>query len=74
MIHFTVAPTDWVNPSKRGGMNGVFRGLAQLLRGKSQGAALPARGKPPPSFTWNYILFKIGHFGDISNFFENIDD
>ena len=40
---------DWVTPSKRGGMDGVFRGLAGLLRGKSQGAALPARGKPRPS-------------------------
>ena len=27
----------WVNPSKRWGMDGVFRGLAGLLRGISQG-------------------------------------
>ena len=33
----------WVNPSKRGGMDGVFRGLAVLLRGKSRGAARSAR-------------------------------
>ena len=24
----------------------------------------------PNSFTWIYILFKIGHFGDISDFFK----
>ena len=24
----------------------------------------------PDFFTWIYILFKIGHFGDISNFFK----
>ena len=29
--------TEWVNPSKRGGMDGVFRGLAGLLRGISRG-------------------------------------
>ena len=68
-------PVDWVNPSKRGGMDGVFQGLAGLLQGISQGAALPARGNPvhPDSLTWIYILFKIGHFGDISDFFSNID-
>ena len=27
----------------------------------------------PDSFTWIYILFKIGHFGDISDFFKNTD-
>ena len=27
----------WVNPSKRGGIDGVFQGLAQLLRGISRG-------------------------------------
>ena len=26
---------DWVNPSKRGGMDGVFQGLAGLLQGIS---------------------------------------
>ena len=35
----------WVNLSKRGGKDGVFQGLAGLLRG----AALPAQGKPRPS-------------------------
>ena len=39
--------TDWVNPSKRGGMD-----------------------VHPDSFTWIYILFKIGYFGDISDFFK----
>ena len=31
------ATIKWVNPSKRGGMDGVFRGLAGLLRGISRG-------------------------------------
>ena len=35
----------WVNLSKRGGKEGVFRALAGLLRG----ATLPAREKPRPS-------------------------
>ena len=43
----------WVNPSKRGGMDGVFQGLAGVLQGispgKSPGAALPSQGKHPPS-------------------------
>ena len=26
----------------------------------------------PDSFTWIYIIFKIGHFGDISDFFLQI--
>ena len=34
MMKFT---SEWVNPSKRGGMDGVFRGLARLLRGISLG-------------------------------------
>ena len=65
-----IANTDWVNPSKSGGMDEVFQGLAEPLRGISQGqswwkswrAALPARGNPflPNSFTWIYILFEIG--------------
>ena len=45
--------SDWVYLSKRGGMDGVFQGLAGLLRGisrgKSLGAALQARGKHRPS-------------------------
>ena len=28
---------EWVNPSKRGGMDGVFRGMAGLLQGISRG-------------------------------------
>ena len=40
--------------------------------GKYRGAALPARGNAvhPESFTWIYIIFKIGHFGDYSEFFK----
>ena len=29
--------SDWVKPGKRGGIDGVFLGLAGLLRGTSQG-------------------------------------
>ena len=32
---FFLSEPDWVNPSKRGGMDRVFRGLAGLLRGIS---------------------------------------
>jgi hypothetical protein len=35
--HPALLGLDWVNPSKRGGMDGVFRGLAGLLRGIFQG-------------------------------------
>ena len=43
-------------------------------QGKSWGAALPAEENlvHPDSFTWIFILFKIRHFGDISDFL-NID-
>ena len=36
-LHGPLLLTVWVNPSKRGGMDGVFRGLAGLLRGISRG-------------------------------------
>ena len=35
---------EWVNPSKRGGMGGVFRGLAGLLQEFSRGIS---RGRSP---------------------------
>ena len=47
---------DWGNPSKRGGVDGVFQGHGYsegfpmgAAPGKSQGAALPAQGKPRAS-------------------------
>ena len=40
---------EWVLPSKRGGMDRIFQGLAGLPGGISQGAALPAQEKPHPS-------------------------
>ena len=65
-------------------MDGVFRGLAGLLQGISRGRS--QKGNPeeqpcqpeenpvnPNSFAWIYILFKIGHFGDICDFFLNIN-
>ena len=50
---------DWVNPSKRGGMDGVFRGLAGLLGGIPE--KQPCQPKENPRI---YILFQIGfiHF------------
>ena len=53
---------DWVFPSKKRKLDGVFQGLAVLLRGKSQGPALPAWGKPCPS--------RLFYFGDFSEFFK----
>ena len=40
-------PVEWVNPIKREGMDGVFRGLAGLLRGISRGRS--PREIPRPS-------------------------
>ena len=67
----------WVNPSKRGWMDGVFRWLAGLLWGISQGgspreiprsslASLRKIPVHPDSFTWIYFLFKIRNLGDFS--------
>ena len=39
-ILFVFTLTDWVNPSKRGGMDGVFRGLAGLALGKPRPSRL----------------------------------
>ena len=74
---------DWVNPSKRGGMDGVFGGLTGLLRGISQGQTLreiprsspasPRKAGHCDSFTWIYILFKIGNlFRYFSEFFKKL--
>ena len=71
----------WVNPSKRGGMDGVFRGLAEnalwdLPRATPEENPEEQPCQPeknpvhPNSFTWIYILFKIGHFDDVSDFFK----
>ena len=59
----------WVNPSKRGGMDGGFQGLAGLLRDfprakpegnpEEQPCQLEENPVHPASFTWFYILFKI---------------
>ena len=62
--------TDWVNPSKRRGMDGVFRGLAGLLRGISRGAALPARGKHRPSLL---VYLDLHYILVICLIFSNID-
>ena len=43
------------------------------VRGKFQGAALPAKENQvhPDAFTWIYILFKLGHLFFSSSFFLN---
>ena len=61
---------EWVNLSKRGWKDGVFRGLVGLLRGISranpEGNPEEQPGQPeenpvlPDSFTQIYILFLIG--------------
>ena len=67
---------DWVFPNKRGGMDGVSRGLAGLLggdfpRAKSEKNPSPRKNPVHPnSLTWINILFKIGHFGDFFDFFR----
>ena len=55
---------DWVNLSKRGGKDGVFRGLAGLLRGISQGRSpreipksSPASPRKTPSFPTLLLRF-----------------
>ena len=77
-----VAGGDWVNPSKRVGMDMVFQGLAaprDFPRSKPEGNPGEQHRQPEGnpvhlnSFTWIYILFKTGHFGDIPDFFSNID-
>ena len=81
MVFFMNGWTDWVNPSKRGGMDGVLQGLAGLLRGISRGRSpreIPrsspaSQMRTPLILTWIYILFKTGHFGDISDLKKNIN-
>ena len=55
---------DWVNPSKKGGMDGVFQGLAGLLRGISRGQDLreiprssPASPRKAPSIPTLLLRF-----------------
>ena len=55
---------QWVNLSKRGGMDGVFRGLAGLLRGISRGQSpreiprsSPASPRKTPSFPTLLLRF-----------------
>ena len=59
--------TVWVNPSTRGGTDGVFQ-----PEGNPEEQPCQPEGNPihPNSFIWIYIQFKIGHFGDISYFFK----
>ena len=51
LIKETIRTGDWVNPSKRGGMDGVFRQLAWLLQGISRGQSpreISLITDPPP--------------------------
>ena len=55
----------WVNPSKRGGMDGISEGWQGCYEGfpedkawgKSWGAALPARGKPRQSLLLGFTFY-----------------
>ena len=64
-VHCSVNSSDWLNLSKRGGKEVVFRGLAGLLRGISQGYSArdvlrssPASLRKTPSFS-TYLPFRI---------------
>ena len=59
---------DWVNPSKREGMDGVFQGLAGLP--EEQPCQSKENSVLPNSFTGIYILFQIGFF---SSYFQKSD-
>ena len=65
--HWIQEVLGWVNPSKRGWMDGVFRGLAGLLRGISRGRCLskilsPASPrKPCPSRLFYLDLHSISN-------------
>ena len=63
-----------VNPSKRGEIDWVLQGLTGLLPGTSEEQPCQPKENPihPDSFTWIYILFKKGHFGDFLKY-SNID-
>ena len=53
----------WVNPSKRGGMDGVFRGLAGLLLGISRGRSLteiPSNSPANPRKSLSFLTLFIG--------------
>ena len=67
----------WVNPSKRGGTDGLFRGLAGLLKGISQGrttreiprsspASLRKTLSFPTLFSQIFILFQLPKIGKVS--------
>ena len=66
---FYSSVTYWGNLSKRGGKDGVFRGLVGLLKGfpegkaggKSEVAALPAEGTPCPSQLFYLDLHSISN-------------
>ena len=53
-------PVDWVNPSKRGGMDGVFRGLEGLLRGTSRGRSpreIPRSSPASPTLLLGFTFY-----------------
>ena len=65
VLSLSSSPTrsDWVNPSKRGGMDGVFRGLAGLLRGISRGGSpreIPRSSPVSPRKTPSILTLLLG--------------
>ena len=50
-----------------------WTGFSEGWQGCSEGFPKGEARENLDSFTWIYILIEIGHFGDISDFFSNID-
>ena len=70
VLHILGQEKYWVNPSKRGGRRSAGRAAPRdFPRAKVEGNPEEQENPVhPDSFTWIYIIFKIGHFGDISDF------
>ena len=61
--HFLTNFNYWVNPSKRGGMNGIFFGLAGMLRGISRGQSpreIPRSSPASPRKTPSILTLLLG--------------
>ena len=69
ILHNT-AQCDWVNPMAGRAAPRDFPRAKPKGNPEEQPCQPEENPVHPDSFTWIYILFKIGHFGDISDFFK----